>query len=231
MKARRIAVLALIALVLPLGVARATTSGCTPATDLFGCVVSGSGLSGLQVWNSADGPATVAIFGSSNGGVGVVGAGGGIGVHGISNSGTLGGTGVFAESGGSGTGLLAQSTLGYAIVAHGSTQQGRSDGGWVKALVRMAGSTLSRCYNSQTSTPSTAATCNSFSITGASGNYTITFPFQVNDRYLVVTAESVADTPRCCIIQYDFPANNQVRVRTWDHNGAAIDRAFSLVVF
>jgi hypothetical protein len=118
------------------------------------------------------------------------------------------------------------------MVALGPASQTLQDGGWVKALVRMQSSRLSRCYNSQAFSTSDAATCNGFSIVGGSGNYTITFPFtRVNDRYVVVTTESVADSPRCCLVQYDFPATNQVRVRTWDHNGVAIDRAFSLVIF
>jgi hypothetical protein len=260
MKARRIAVLALIALVLPLGVAQAATTNCNPAVDLFGCIVSGSGSVGLQVENSWVGGTalagltsgdgiTIGVFGQADSdsghgvrglattdGTGVSGrSDSGTGVSGRSDSGTgvdgysLESNGVFGDSGGIGSGVVGRSLRGFAMEARGHTFQSLTSGGWVKALVRMQGSTLSRCYNSQS--PSNPTNCNLFTIAGGAGNYTITFPFQVNNRYVVVTAESVADSPRCCMIQYDFPASNQVRVRTWDHNGIAIDRAFSLVVF
>jgi hypothetical protein len=218
MKARLIIVLALIVLILPLGLARATTSGCTPATDLFGCDVVGSGGFGLRVENTAtNGEAVRAVGGS-------------VGIRAWATGSNSTDVGVFGDSG-YGKAVYGNSADGFAFAANGHAQQQLWNSGWVKALVRMGGSRLSRCFNSQTESRAAADSCNGFSIAGGGGNYTITFPFEINNRYLAITAESVADSPRCCMIQYDFPANNQVRVRTWDHNGAAIDRAFSLVVF
>jgi len=54
----------------------------------------------------------------------------------------------------------------------------------------------------------------------------------VNDRFLQATFESAAaGPPGCCMVQYEFPAANQVRIHTWDGNGLPLDRAFSIVIF
>jgi len=254
-----VTLLAVIGVVLPLGIAQAVTANCNPATDLYGCIVQGGNQAhGLRVEHTAPsgtgiiGYATSATTGTTIGlhgrtdateGLGVYGQaaaanGLGIGVKGYASSargeGVEGvsdsGIGVAARST-SGTGLLAVSGTGFAVRANGTTTQNRAKGGWVKALVKMAGGTLRRCYNSQAANGTAAETCNGFSIAGGAGNYTVTLPFQVNDRFVMVTPESVANSPRCCMVQYDFPAPNQVRVRTWDHNGTAIDRAFSLAIF
>jgi hypothetical protein len=239
MNVRRVAVLALIGLLLPLSVVQAQTTGCT-LPNLFGCLVSGSGPVGLRVTNSQTDARSLSGVNSAT-------SGNTVGVHGQVNSphgvGVLGqsllnasnsqGIGVLGfTSSPNGAGVEGSSSTGFAMRAIGNTRQNRDRGGWVKALVRMHSSTLSRCYNSQAlSGGDASANCNGFSISGDDGNYIITFPFQVNDRYVVVTSESVADIPRCCMVQYDFPASNQVRVRTWDQNGLPISRAFSLVIF
>jgi hypothetical protein len=182
------------------------------------------------ITSTAPGGLSAAVRGHNNGtgslGIGVYGLhdGSGWGVYGTAPS----GIGVYGDSS-SGTGVYGGSISGYAMAADGNAWQARTSGGWVKALAHVAGGGLNRCYAAGDLGPITS--CGSFSISGSAGNYTITFPFQVNDRFVSVTAESVATSPRCCLVQYDFPATNQVRVRTWDENGSAIDRAFNIVIF
>jgi hypothetical protein len=121
-----------------------------------------------------------------------------------------------------------------AVKATANAQQDRSSGGWMKALVREGAGQLSRCFNSQAADAASVATCTGFSITGSNGDFTVTFPFTVNDRFVSVTAESndgPPTAPACCLVQYNFPTPSSVRVRTWDANGAVINRAWSMVVF
>lgn len=152
----------------------------------------------------------------------------GNGIQGIST----GQIGVVGANLGGGVGVLGNSPTGFAMKAEGSTAQTRSSGGWVKAMVRVAASALSRCFNTLAASAAGAESCTGFVLAGSAGSYTVTFPFQVDDRFVSVTAESViVGPPRCCMIQYNFPASNQVRVRTWDESGNAVDRGFSLVVF
>jgi hypothetical protein len=153
------------------------------------------------------------------------------GAFAISSS-SLSGGGIFSASA-TQTAVHGFSSLGIAMKATGAIAQDRETGGWLKGLVRMLGGAPNRCYNSQGSNRAQVESCTGFSITGSAGSYIVTFPFRVDDRYVVVTAEST-DTgpPRCCMVQYNFTGTNtQVQVRTWDETGAAIDRAFTLAVF
>jgi len=170
------------------------------------------------------------LLGSSpqGSGTGVNGQGAAVGVSGSSSAGVA----VYG-SGDNGVGVEGNSVgNGLAMKALGTASQQRDRGGWVKALVRMSGGALSRCFNSQATTRTGAESCTGFSITGAAGNYLLTFPFNVDDRYVQATAESsIAGSPGCCMVQYFFPAANQVRIITWDGNGFPLDRGFSVIVF
>ena len=142
------------------------------------------------------------------------------------------GIGIFTATG-TGKALSVFSAGGVAVEATGTMKQSREHGGWMKGFVRMLGGAANRCYNSQGSNLAAIESCTGFSVSGSAGNYVVTFPFRVDDRYVVVTAESSdSGPPRCCMVQYNFTGTNtQVQVRTWDETGAAIDRAFTLAVF
>jgi hypothetical protein len=71
-----------------------------------------------------------------------------------------------------------------------------------------------------------------WSLSGSGGQTTVTFPFRVDDRFVVVTPEYAAGAP--VMATYDFPAANQVRVRTWTCGGGSCGlfaSAYSLAVF
>lgn len=116
-------------------------------------------------------------------------------------------------------------TTGVAVRAFGDAQQSRTAGGWAKALVRQVGGTLQHCYNSQGTSPDS---CAGLSITSwGTGAQVITFPFDVDDRFVTVTAES-ADFTACA---FNFVSSNSILVHTFTTNGDPIDRAFTLMVF
>jgi hypothetical protein len=135
-------------------------------------------------------------------------------------------------------GVVGSSTTGFAMLADGPTRQLRGKGGWVKALANVHGSALSRCFRGdETTTPSNVDSCAGWAISGTGGETTITFPFNAGDRYVSVTPEFAgAGTP--VFVSYDFPAVNQVRVRTWTcATGVTytpcvhVDSAYSIVVY
>jgi hypothetical protein len=140
-------------------------------------------------------------------GIGVLGAarassGNTVGVYGIANS-------------REGVGVRADAVRGgWAMLARGSVAQDTEAGGWMKALVRVYGNGLSRCFRGDIDSNGDTTSCAPpWAITGSGGTTTVTFPFQVDQRYVVVTPEYAAATP--ITASYDFPAPNQVRVRTW----------------
>jgi hypothetical protein len=119
-------------------------------------------------------------------------------------------------------------TVGVAMKALGHAEQSRSAGGWAKALVRQYGGALQHCYNSQGANPDT---CDGFSVaSGTTGIWVITFPFEVDDRFVSVSVES-ADGTACCMTSFNFVTSKQIAVRTWTTNGTPIDPAFTVFVF
>jgi len=127
---------------------------------------------------------------------------------------------------------------GFAMRADGNTKQSRASGGWAKGLVNVAGNTLVKCFRGEEgATGQNVASCDSpWAITGSGGTNTVTFPFTVNDRFVLVTPQFAAGKP--VMVTYDFPASNQVRVRTWTCSTgstyspcAPIGSAFTLAVF
>ncbi len=151
---------------------------------------------------------------------GMVNNGGGIGVLGYS----LNGQGVLGGSS-SGTGVTGSSAAGFAMYADGNARQSRSNGGWVKAMARVSGTTITRCYNSQVSDPHTATTvpCG-FSSSGFSGGWTVDFGFQVNDRFISITPEWGDYTDAFGWV-WSFPNANQVLVKLKQNS------AFFIIVY
>jgi len=103
---------------------------------------------------------------------------------------------------------------GTALRAIGHTKQQRAYGGLIKAIVRVFGDALTRCFRGDEEiTNEDASSCTGFSVSGSGGANTVTFPFQVNDRYVVITPEHDVSVP--VFSTYSFTAANQVLVRTW----------------
>jgi hypothetical protein len=97
--------------------------------------------------------------------------------------------------GGSSIGVFASST-GFAMYADGNVAQPVGASGFVKAMVLVnADGTINLCYNSQTTgSDATTPPCGGLSVSTPFANfYDITFPFQVNTRFLSATAAS-----ECC---------------------------------
>jgi hypothetical protein len=165
-------------------------------------------------------------------GTGVLGRGSRHGIVGQSND----GTGVVGEGGRPIQATAGEvNTDGFAMGARGNAWQTRTRGGWVKAMYDSSNAG-ERCFRGdEAAQPTTANSCTGFSrVVGpnGAGESIITFPFQVNDRFVVVT-------PRwgglsAVTATYEFPGSNQIQVRTWRCNAdgcALVDSAFSLVVF
>ncbi len=190
---------------------------------------------GVGVRGQSDAPGGTGVIGTANAPSGPT-----IGVFGFSLSprgtGVIGhshkGTGVAARSS-SGTAVYAESSSGFALQAVGNVAQSRSKSGLVKALLRIEGEALLRCYNSQAGSAAAAESCAGFRITGSAGDYVITFPsdFAIDDRYVIVSAEGSGHASPCCLVQHSFPTPHQVRVGIVDLNGTAVGHAFSVVIF
>jgi hypothetical protein len=104
--------------------------------------------------------------------------------------------------------------------------------GTARALVHYNG-TLQRCYRGDVdATSANRDSCGSpWAVTGSGGDTTITFPFDVNDGFVSITAEYTGAQP--VFATYDFPASNQIRVRTFNCSStcAQLSANYSLAVF
>ncbi len=157
----------------------------------------------------------------------------GTGVAGTANN----GHGVVGEST-NGIGVFGSTINGFAVRANGNVIQYREKGGWVKAMFRYEASGPS-CFQATEFTFAAAVnTCNGFTRAvgpGGPGESIITFPFPVNDRFVVVTPQSSGNFGISATIE--FLAPNQIKVRTWSIGAtpsagwALVDSAFTLVVF
>lgn len=77
----------------------------------------------------------------------------------------------------------------YSIVAEGHTTQSLVHGGFVKALATVtftSGLTVEQCFNSYAVNPSVQPCGFAVAVAGLS-SFTITFPFQVDNRFVLVT--------------------------------------------
>lgn len=215
------------------GVQVATTSTATNSGAILaqaGPVTYSSPFAAIRAESASD----VAMIGLSNDGSGVYGhSSTGSGAEGHSDS----GAGVFGNSGSdrgvygsstTGVGVEGQSDTGFAMHAIGPATQSLTYGGWVKALARFGGGTISRCYNSQLSVPDVTAPC-AFTLGGSGGNYTIDFGFKVSNRFVSVTPEWGGSSAVIPIIS--FPSDNVVRIQTYSGGTTLVDSAFMVVVY
>ncbi len=111
----------------------------------------------------------------------------GTGLDGRANNGTNA-WGVNGESS-EGFGVRGYSYSGFAFAADGNAAQKRDAGGWVKAMARVSGTNITRCYNSQTTGTAIYTPPCGITSTGAIGTYDLDFGFQVNDRFFTITPE------------------------------------------
>jgi hypothetical protein len=125
----------------------------------------------------------------------------------------------------SGYGVFGSSQYGFAMYAGSDAKQVRASGGWIKAMAYVAGTTISRCYNSQAGSASAASTppCG-FTSSGAGNLWTVTFGFQVNDRFISVTPHWAGSTPPSVSVD-SFPTANSVTVRM------SANSAFFIIVY
>ncbi len=151
--------------------------------------VVGSATTGAAVFGSA--ASGTGVLGTATTGYGVYGstASGGLdGVHGVANS-NIGSGVAGVNTAQNGTGIYGSDTQGYGFVTDSHVSQGRSMGGWAKAMVYLSGpSTVARCFNSQIagSTASTAP-CG-ITLTGlASGYVVVDFGFEIDDRFVMAS--------------------------------------------
>jgi hypothetical protein len=88
--------------------------------------------------------------------------------------------------------------------------------GTAMALVRYFGGALSRCYRGDldASSANVDSCAAPWALSGSGGETIVTFPFRVDDRFVVVTPE-FAGSGVPAMASYDFPASNQIRVRTY----------------
>jgi hypothetical protein len=134
----------------------------------------------------------------------------GTGIEGIANHGTAA-WGVSGESE-HGSGVYGSSSDGFAFGADGNAFQARDKGGWVKAMAFVSGETITRCYNSQLGGVAATTPPCGITSTGSFADYTIDFGFQVDDRFITITAEWNNYTDGTGWVR-SFPTSNSVWVR------------------
>ena len=150
--------------------------------------------SGGSVANNA-----AAVHGQSTAGNGVEGISGkntASGVYGQNNS---TGFGVAGRST-NGTGIMGDSSGGWAMQAFGNVRQTRGQGGFVKAMASInpfdASDPIHQCFNSQVSNPSqaTSGDCGITFAKAGVGDYTLNFGFSVDDRFVSATPSAFGDS-------------------------------------
>jgi hypothetical protein len=125
------------------------------------------------------------------------------------------------------------------IDQNGNTQQQRTAGGMVKALVAYDGFNIVHCFNSVLSEiAATTPPCGFTATSPGTGAYTIDFGFQVTDRFLSVTPTSsgICQNNGCPGPTFwvnmggNLPAS-QATIVFFDVSGVFVTTAFSLIVY
>jgi hypothetical protein len=148
------------------------TSG--PANGVQGVTssVSGSGVAGV---NNSSG---IGVYGFSVSGDGVYGQTGNVNAHGVAGVNTATG----------GIGVLGSAPNGDGFYTVNNVYQGRTAGGWIKAMAFVSPTGIVTCFNSTLiGAAATVPPCGfAFDKPGA-GDYIIDFGFQVDDRFFSIT--------------------------------------------
>jgi hypothetical protein len=203
--------------------------------------INGGGGQGL--YGVANGPTGQGVHGESFA-TGAVNGFGPDGVDGVTHSAAGSGVAGLNDAPG-GTGVYGVSTNnGFGFVTPSNVQQGRSMGGWVKAMVFVDpftanGTAITRCYNSQGSGDTIWDPPCGFSIIHElQGQDLIDFGFEIDDRYISTTAFGGTGATACmldphnqCLAGGFFPpSNSQVVVNTVS-GLSLVDTAFWIIVF
>ncbi len=177
-----------------------------------GVVGESTGLDG--VWGQAHGTHTAGVSGHNDkGGFALWGDGGSVAngtaaVHGQSANGNAVegitqkdiASGVYGENdstgygvagrSNNGTGVLADSSNGWALNANGNATQARAMGGLVKAIVYIGAKGIQRCFNSQLPpSQATSVPCGITYTAGTNGVSDVDFGFQINDRFISISSD------------------------------------------
>ena len=136
----------------------------------------------------------IAVYGETSGS-----GGGADGVHGVAHGAGSGVTGVSDNTGG--VGVWGQGP-GYALYANGNTGQARTAGGWLKAMLYYSGFNSGRivsCFNSTLAgAAATTPPCGFSATKNGTGDYTLDFGFEIDDRFFSVTNTNWFATTGLC---------------------------------
>lgn len=212
---------------------------------------------GLRVNNASGDLGTAGLYGQQGGGTGNKYIAAGVWGDSLNSTGVLGtstnGYGVSGDSinsyGVKGESLISKGVAGYsdnawgvygysgnnfAMFADGDVSQPRGKGGWVKAMAWVtpgAGiNDITDCYNSQrVGTLVSLPPCGFTVTTNTTGDYTIDFGFQVNDRFIFVTPHY--DFAGAVIPTIAFQGSNKVRVRTYKGDDSLVFSYFYIAIY
>ena len=181
------------------------------AAGVFGTNTS----SGYGVLGRAAGSTGQGVWGESLG-TGFSNGAGSDGVHGVSHS-TAGSGVAGVNDAKDATGVYGSDPQGYGFATDSHVSQGRSAGGWVKAMAYVSSGAIQRCFNSQISgsTASTVPCGMSFTTTSSSPwTFVIDFGFEVDDRFVQIVFTSLDGNTRYYVLSSDgYPiSNSQVQV-------------------
>jgi hypothetical protein len=142
---------------------------------------------GYGVFAQATGSAGQGVWGESLG-TGFSNGAGSDGVHGISH--TTAGSGVAGiNDAKDATGVFGSDTQGYGFVTDSHVSQGRSAGGWVKAMAYIDfGGTVRRCFNSQLAgSEASTVPCGITVTVPVFRQAIVDFGFEIDDRFVQIT--------------------------------------------
>jgi hypothetical protein len=154
-----------------------------------------------------------------------------------------GGVGVVGQAGAGGTGVYAWSTAGEtALHAEGNATQSSDKGGFVKAMAYVdpflpAGQYVVRCFNSQQAGNAAAtAPCGITVTRQAPGYYVIDFGFNMEGRFISLTAQATATFPATLVGGFiTGVGENQVAVSFIRTGGSSRDQEedsrFHIIVY
>jgi hypothetical protein len=176
----------------------------TGGAGIFGISTSGYGVSGQSAGGSAAGVSGVntssgfGVLGKAAGstgqgvwgesmGTGFSNGAGSDGVHGVSHSSA--GSGVAGVNDAKdATGVYGSDPQGYGFVTDSHVQQGRSAGGWVKAMAYIDfGGTIHRCFNSQISGSAASTVPCGITVSASGPSAVVDFGFEIDDRFVQIT--------------------------------------------
>jgi hypothetical protein len=119
------------------------------------------------------------------------------------------------------------------LAALGTVKQSLGNTGWVKAAVNWSGR-LEKCFNSQANNEASAESCTGFQGLNHVSGITLTFPFRVDNRFILITAESSSSNGNQGRIVSYRPTpgfSNTITVTTYDEKGNRASANFTVLVF